>query len=58
VRIEEGFFERFGIESGLSHCNPVLEKERDFFRSKGLSEPNLRQSCVVKVHGPLVIFVP
>ncbi len=58
VRIEEGFFERFGIESGLSHCNPVLEKERDFFRSKGLTEPNLRQSCVVKVHGPLVIFVP
>ncbi len=58
VRIEEGFFERFGIESSLRHCNPVLEKERDFFRSKGLTEPNLRQSCVVKVHGPLVVFVP
>jgi len=58
VRIEEGSFERFGIESSLSHCNPVLEKERDFFRSKGLNEPNLRQSCVVKVHGPLVVFVP
>src|SRR5574341_165049 len=58
VRIEEGFFERFGIESGMHHCNPVLEKERDFFRSKGLTEPNLRQSCVVKVHVPLVVFVP
>ncbi len=58
VRIEEGSFERFGIESSMSHCNPVLEKERDFFRSKGLTEPNLRQSCAVKVHGPLVIFVP
>jgi uncharacterized 2Fe-2S/4Fe-4S cluster protein (DUF4445 family) len=58
VRIEEGAFERFGIESSMSHCNPVLEKERDFFRSKGLTEPNLRQSCVVKVHGPLVVFVP
>jgi uncharacterized 2Fe-2S/4Fe-4S cluster protein (DUF4445 family) len=58
VRIEEGFFERFGVESSMSHCNPILEKERDFFRSKGLTEPNLRQSCVVKVHGPLVVFVP
>ncbi len=58
VRIEEGEFERFGITSSMSHCNPVLEKERDFFRSKGLTEPNLRQSCAVKVHGPLVVFVP
>jgi uncharacterized 2Fe-2S/4Fe-4S cluster protein (DUF4445 family) len=58
VRIEEGFFERFGIESSLSHCNPVLEKEREFFRAKGLTEPNLRQSCIVEVHGPLVVYVP
>jgi len=58
VRIEEGFFERFGIESSLSHCNPVLEKERSFFRAKGLTEPNLRQSCIVEVHGPLVVYVP
>lgn len=58
VRIEEGFFERFGIESSMSHCNPVLERERSFFKSKGLTEPNLRQSCAVKVHGPLVVFVP
>jgi len=58
VRIEEGFFERFGIESGLGHLNPVLEREREFFRSKGLTEPNLRQSCVATIHGPVVVFVP
>ncbi|MCC7360625.1 MAG: DUF4445 domain-containing protein [Anaerolineales bacterium] len=58
VRVEEGFFERFGIESGPQHLNPVLEKERSFFHSKGLTEPNLRQSCVATVHGPVVVFVP
>ena len=58
VRIEEGFFERFGIESSLSHTNPVLDRERSFFRGKGLTEPNLRQSCTVTIHGPLVVYVP
>jgi uncharacterized 2Fe-2S/4Fe-4S cluster protein (DUF4445 family) len=58
VRVEEGFFERFGIESSMRHLNPVLEKERSFFHSKGLTEPNLRQSCVATVHGPVVVFVP
>src|SRR3989304_5028531 len=46
VPTEGGGFERFGIESSLSHLNPVFEREREFFRSKGLTEPNLRQSCV------------
>ena len=58
VRIEEGRFERFGIESGMSHLNAVAKKEKEFFYSKGLTDPNLRQSCVAEVHGPLVVFVP
>ncbi|MEE9231017.1 MAG: ASKHA domain-containing protein [Acidobacteriota bacterium] len=58
VRIEEGYFERFGIESRLSHLNPVSGKEREFFHSQGLTDPNLRQSCVAEIHGPVVIFVP
>jgi uncharacterized 2Fe-2S/4Fe-4S cluster protein (DUF4445 family) len=58
VKIEEGFFERFGIESSMDHLNPVLDRERSFFRSKGLTEPNLRQSCVAEIHGPVVVFVP
>ena len=58
VRIEEGFFERFGIESSMGHLNAVFETEREFFRSKGLTEPNLRQSCVTTIHGPVIVFVP
>lgn len=58
VRIEEGQFERFGIESSMEHLNPVLEKEKEFFASRGLTEPNWRQSCQAEVRGPLVVFVP
>ncbi|MCZ7572563.1 MAG: ASKHA domain-containing protein [Ardenticatenaceae bacterium] len=58
VRIEEGFFERFGIDSGMDHLNLVLEKEKEFFASRGLVEPNWRQSCQAEVHGPVVVFVP
>lgn len=59
VRVEEGFFERFGIESGMEHTNPILEGEREFFRSRGIPlDGNFRQSCVAEVQGPLVVFVP
>ena len=58
VRVEEGFFERFGVESSMGHLNPVFEREKAFFHSKGLTEPNLRQSCVATIHGPVVIYIP
>jgi len=58
VHIEEGFFERFGIYSSMDHLNPVLEKEKDFFREKRLSGDNFRQSCVAEVHGDVVVYVP
>ena len=58
VRIEEGRFERFGIESNMSNLNAVAKEEKAFFHSKGFTEPNLRQSCVAKIHGPVVVYVP
>lgn len=58
VRIEEGFFERFGIHSSGDHLNPVLEKEKEFFAQKGLTGDNFRQSCVAEVYGDVVVYVP
>ncbi|MFQ5575683.1 MAG: ASKHA domain-containing protein [Anaerolineae bacterium] len=58
VRVEEGFFERFGIESSMAHFNPVESQEQEFFRKKGITGDNYRQSCVAEIHGPAVIFVP
>ncbi len=58
VRVEEGFFERFGIESSMNHLSPVEVQEKEFFRKKGLTGDNFRQSCVAEIRGPAVIFVP
>lgn len=59
VRIEEGFFERFGIDSSMDHVSPMREGEREFFKSRGIPlDGNFRQSCVTEVAGPVVVFVP
>lgn len=59
VRIEEGFFERFGTESSMTHLSPMLDGEREFFASRGIPlDGNFRQSCVARVQGPVVVFVP
>ena len=58
VRIEEGFFERFGVHSSMDHLNPVLEKEKEFFYEKGITGDNFRQSCVAEVYGDVVVYVP
>ncbi len=58
VRVEEGMFERFGIESSMDHLSPVEVQEKEFFRKKGITDSLSRQSCVAEIRGPAVIFVP
>jgi uncharacterized 2Fe-2S/4Fe-4S cluster protein (DUF4445 family) len=57
VRIEEGFFERFGIESSMDHLSPIEEREKEFFQ-KHTELEGYRLSCVTKIHGDVLIFVP
>jgi len=57
VRIEEGFFERFGIESSMDHLSPIEEREKDFFE-KHTELQGYRLSCVTEIHGDVLIFVP
>jgi uncharacterized 2Fe-2S/4Fe-4S cluster protein (DUF4445 family) len=57
VRIEEGFFERFGIESSMDHLSPIEEREKKFFeKHEGLKD--YRLSCVTEIRGDVLIFVP
>jgi uncharacterized 2Fe-2S/4Fe-4S cluster protein (DUF4445 family) len=57
VRIEEGFFERFGIESSMDHLSPIEEREKKFFeKHEGLKD--YRLSCVTEIHGDVLVFVP
>ncbi|MFA6223102.1 MAG: ASKHA domain-containing protein [Desulfomonilaceae bacterium] len=57
VRIEEGFFEKFGITSNKSHASEWQEEESKFFTPTQKKE-GYRLACVAKVQGDLLVFVP
>lgn len=57
VKIEEGFFEKFGIESRAGHLSPLLEEEKDFLTAKELAD-NYRLGCCAYLQGDVLLFVP
>ena len=57
IRIEEGFFEKFGIQSSLSHTSPWLEEE-DKYVNEQEKNTGYRLGCVANVEGDLLVFVP
>jgi uncharacterized 2Fe-2S/4Fe-4S cluster protein (DUF4445 family) len=57
VRIEQGYFEKYGIESKLSNVSPWQEEEEKFINLKE-RELGFRLGCVTKVEGDLLVFVP
>lgn len=57
VRIEEGRFEKFGIESSKTHVSGWQEEEDKFINEKEKETGN-RLGCTAKVEGDLLIFVP
>ncbi len=57
IRVEEGFFEKFGIESSGSHLSTWQEEEDKYINAKE-KESGYRLGCVAKVEGDVLIFVP
>jgi uncharacterized 2Fe-2S/4Fe-4S cluster protein (DUF4445 family) len=57
VRIETGFFEKFGIESRLEHAGSFPESEHARI-SPAEREAGYRLACTSLVRGDLVIYVP
>jgi uncharacterized 2Fe-2S/4Fe-4S cluster protein (DUF4445 family) len=57
VRIEDGFFEKYGIESKPSHVSAWQEEEQKFINAQE-RESGFRLGCVAKVQGDLLVFVP
>ncbi len=58
VRIEEGFFEKYGIDSKKSHVSPWQQKEEEKFINAADREAGYRLGCVTKIEGDLLVFVP
>jgi len=57
VRIEEGHFEKYGIQSNMSHVSPWLEEEEKFITPER-REKGFRLGCVAKVIDDILVFVP
>ncbi len=57
VKIEEGFFERYGLTSLYQHLSPFTEEEEKFIQEKEKVE-GYRLGCVAKIQGNVLIFVP
>lgn len=57
VRIEEGFFEKYGVHSSKAHVSEWQEEEDKFITPK-MREEGYRLGCVAKIVDDLLIFVP
>jgi uncharacterized 2Fe-2S/4Fe-4S cluster protein (DUF4445 family) len=56
VRIEEGYFEKDNIESGMSHLSPLTEDEKKHIKPE--DGPGIRLACTAEIQGDLKVFVP
>lgn len=57
VRIEEGFFEKFGIQSSMTHVSPWQDEEEKFINAEQ-RQAGYRLGCVAKLLGDALVFVP
>ena len=56
VRIEEGYFEKDNIESGMSHLSALAEDEKKHIKPE--DGPGIRLACTAEIYGDVKIFVP
>ena len=56
VRVEEGKFEKDGIDSKMSHLSGLTDAEKKFIAPS--DGPGARLACFCQVHGDVKIFVP
>lgn len=57
VRIEEGYFEKYGIQSSMAHVSSWIEEE-DKFITPDQREKGFRLGCTAQVKGDILVFVP
>src|SRR5210317_271044 len=57
VRIEEGNFEKYGVQSSASHVSPWQEEEEKFINAER-REKGFRLGCVATVQDDILVFVP
>lgn len=57
VRVEQGVFEKYGVESSLDHLSPMSQTERKFF-SLQQERGGYRLACQAQILDDVIVFVP
>jgi uncharacterized 2Fe-2S/4Fe-4S cluster protein (DUF4445 family) len=57
VRIEEGHFEKYNIQSTMANVSPWKEEEAKFINEERKNK-GFRLGCVAKITGDILVFVP
>jgi uncharacterized 2Fe-2S/4Fe-4S cluster protein (DUF4445 family) len=57
VRIEEGYFPKYGVNSTMASVAAIGEANEKLLSKKQLSD-NYRLACQTRIHGDVVVFVP
>lgn len=57
IRLEDGVFEKYGIESRMEHLSPIGETERKFLNTQQ-ERDGYRLACQARLRGDIVVFVP
>jgi len=57
VRIEQGFFEKYGIESRMESLSPIGEAEKNLLNTQEQRD-GYRLACQARISGDVVVFVP
>ena len=58
VRIEEGYFEKDNLQSGMTHITPAEPTPDELKHLKPEDGPGVRLACSCEIHGDLKVFVP
>ncbi|MBN1176333.1 MAG: DUF4445 domain-containing protein [Dehalococcoidales bacterium] len=57
VRIERGYFAKYGISSKISSV-AIIDEANHKFLSKNQLKQHYRMACKTRIHGDVVIFIP
>ena len=57
VRVEEGNFEKYNIQSSMSHVS-LWQEEEDKFINAERKEKGFRLGCMAQIQGDILVFVP
>lgn len=57
VRVQEGLFQRHGIESRAEHLSPLADEEKEWLSEDEIAD-GCRLACAANVIGDVLLFVP